>query len=80
MRITTYILVPKKKLTLTDLFENLFEVIYSTFIPVIGAYGFFISKNAIFLTLIILPIFIKFKLEPKQEKIYKNMIKERIPR
>ena len=76
MKIQTYILVPKKKMTVDEALERLVEIIYQTIIPLVGAYGFFKTQSLIFFIPMVLPIFIRFKLEQITTKVYPKTLNE----
>lgn len=77
MKVRTYILIPKKGLTSEELLERFIQILYLTIIPVIATYGFLTTQNWLFLITIIAPVFLKFSIEPKRAKIYKEDFKER---
>jgi len=75
LKIQTYFLVPKKKLSTEEKIIELVEFFYNTIIPVIATFYFVKTKNIFFVIPLLLPILLRIKIKPSYEKISTTKLK-----
>jgi len=72
-----YFLLQKKQRTIHDFADRMLEIVWQTIIPLIGAYGLFITSNPLFISIIILPMVLNIKLEKQNLKITPGQMKKK---
>jgi len=80
MKIETYIAIPSKRLNTQEHMTAWFELFYITLIPSTSAFFLGLTRHPLFIFPILLPFVIRLRLTKGQTKVYKQNIKDHIPK